>query len=562
MEPSSRNIDSLFHAAIRIEDFDERARDLDVHCRDPRVRTEIERLLEAHEGSGSFLSQPPPSFDVTEQHDPVSGNRISVLKALGRAFGVNPSVSLHDAAELAEDPVQHLSSDELPRGDAGNRYQLFGEIARGGMGAVIKGRDTDLGRDLAVKVLLKKHRQRPEAIQRFVEEAQIGGQLQHPAIAPVYELGQFDDQRPYFTMKKARAEEERKRRRVTSALALTVLTLVLAISGGGLWLQTQKAVAANEVAVAASRLAEKEQEKARLETEAKEELRWVLYRSDIRRVQTALEAGNHSAVKEILAQHIPQPGQRDLRGFEWHYLYRRCPVPQQSQVFPWEDDALWEWQYQVSGDGNRIAAIISDEDGNTPLIGVGSTKTGKREWSTHLDVPTDQPELRLPSIDEWAYWQLNHDGSIAVVERTAEGEGATTKTITMWKLDHNGEIVDLYRSTKNEELKQWYVSPSEAKVVGIVGVRSEEDETIIRDELRIWDQTTREEKRIQRAGQIPPGRFWHSRLAFSGDGKVLGEFTHPMPQDAADTKKGLPIEGELSVYDTATLESSLVKSGL
>ena len=36
---------------------------------------------------------------------------------------------------------------------------------------------------------------------RFVEEAQIGGQLQHPGIAPVYELGQFADQRPFFTMK-------------------------------------------------------------------------------------------------------------------------------------------------------------------------------------------------------------------------------------------------------------------------------------------------------------------------------------------------------------------------
>ncbi len=39
------------------------------------------------------------------------------------------------------------------------------------------------------------------SIQRFIEEAQIGGQLQHPGIAPVYELGQFADQRPYFTMK-------------------------------------------------------------------------------------------------------------------------------------------------------------------------------------------------------------------------------------------------------------------------------------------------------------------------------------------------------------------------
>ena len=93
------------------------------------------------------------------------------------------------------------ASGEVPHTDADGRYQLHGEIARGGMGAIIKGRDIDLGRDLAVKVLLEEYREKGEVIQRFVEEAQIGGQLQHPGIVPVYELGQFQDQRPFFTMK-------------------------------------------------------------------------------------------------------------------------------------------------------------------------------------------------------------------------------------------------------------------------------------------------------------------------------------------------------------------------
>jgi serine/threonine-protein kinase len=81
------------------------------------------------------------------------------------------------------------------------RLQLLGELARGGMGAIIKGRDSDLGRDLAVKVLLEQHREKPELIRRFVEEAQISGQLQHPGVVPVYELGTFADNRPYFAMK-------------------------------------------------------------------------------------------------------------------------------------------------------------------------------------------------------------------------------------------------------------------------------------------------------------------------------------------------------------------------
>jgi serine/threonine-protein kinase len=81
------------------------------------------------------------------------------------------------------------------------RVQLLGEIARGGMGVVLKGRDPDLGRDLAVKVLLESHKETPDLVRRFVEEAQIGGQLQHPGVVPVYELGTFGHRRPYFTMK-------------------------------------------------------------------------------------------------------------------------------------------------------------------------------------------------------------------------------------------------------------------------------------------------------------------------------------------------------------------------
>ncbi|MDP1805537.1 MAG: serine/threonine-protein kinase, partial [Acidimicrobiales bacterium] len=105
---------------------------------------------------------------------------------------------------LRDDPSDHNfvqpSSPEMPRG-ADNRYQLLGEIARGGMGVVLKGRDPDLGRDLAFKVLRAELAGKPAAVQRFIEEAQVGGQLQHPGVVPVYDLGRFADGRPYFAMK-------------------------------------------------------------------------------------------------------------------------------------------------------------------------------------------------------------------------------------------------------------------------------------------------------------------------------------------------------------------------
>ena len=69
------------------------------------------------------------------------------------------------------------------------------------MGVVLRAHDADLGRDLAVKVLRESFRDQPEMVRRFVEEAQIGGQLQHPGIVPVYELGSLADRRPYIAMR-------------------------------------------------------------------------------------------------------------------------------------------------------------------------------------------------------------------------------------------------------------------------------------------------------------------------------------------------------------------------
>ena len=62
--------------------------------------------------------------------------------------GLNPVV-LPDAAGESSHIVK-TQSDALPKAaQAGDRYQLSGEIARGGMGAILRGRDVDLGRDLA-----------------------------------------------------------------------------------------------------------------------------------------------------------------------------------------------------------------------------------------------------------------------------------------------------------------------------------------------------------------------------------------------------------------------------
>ncbi|MFB3065566.1 MAG: serine/threonine-protein kinase, partial [Planctomycetota bacterium] len=100
--------------------------------------------------------------------------------------------------ETPEDPG--AKPKEIARHQTG-RYEVVGEIGSGAVGEVLKAHDVDLGRDVAMKVLRAEHQGNAELIRRFVEEAQVGGQLQHPGIVPVYELGLQADKRPYFAMK-------------------------------------------------------------------------------------------------------------------------------------------------------------------------------------------------------------------------------------------------------------------------------------------------------------------------------------------------------------------------
>src|SRR6516165_10312704 len=69
------------------------------------------------------------------------------------------------------------------------------------MGEVLLVHEPRLNRRLALKVLRAEYGQQAGLVRRFVEEAQIAGQLQHPGIAPIHELGTLPDGRPFFTMK-------------------------------------------------------------------------------------------------------------------------------------------------------------------------------------------------------------------------------------------------------------------------------------------------------------------------------------------------------------------------
>ena len=94
---------------------------------------------------------------------------------------------------------------DLSRQDFTHRYRAGRKLGEGSMGEVIVSRDMRILRDVAMKRLHHEHHaQRPDLRDRFLREARVQGQLEHPSVVPVYEIGVDDEGREFFTMKRVR----------------------------------------------------------------------------------------------------------------------------------------------------------------------------------------------------------------------------------------------------------------------------------------------------------------------------------------------------------------------
>jgi tRNA A-37 threonylcarbamoyl transferase component Bud32 len=129
------------------------------------------------------------------------------------------------------------------------RYELHRMLGQGGMGEVRLCEDKRIGREVAFKAMRADTALRRDAIPRFLREARVQGQLEHPAVVPVYDLGLDDAGQPFFTMKRIRglslhevvqrlkdkdrdAEERFTRRRLLAAFNTVCLALDYAHSRG------------------------------------------------------------------------------------------------------------------------------------------------------------------------------------------------------------------------------------------------------------------------------------------------------------------------------------------
>ncbi|MDA0840808.1 MAG: protein kinase, partial [Planctomycetota bacterium] len=97
--------------------------------------------------------------------------------------------------------LRRLSDVLTQTSPAHQRYRSRHEIAKGGMGVVNLCIDESINRPVAMKVMRERLSNSKEGRVRFLEEAQITGQLEHPNIVPIHELGQDAEGNLYFTMK-------------------------------------------------------------------------------------------------------------------------------------------------------------------------------------------------------------------------------------------------------------------------------------------------------------------------------------------------------------------------
>ncbi len=97
--------------------------------------------------------------------------------------------------------LEHTVAPQQTLLSAVSGYELREEVGRGGMGVVYRARHGVMARDVAVKVMQPAYRPEQAARARFVREARLTGQLQHPGIPAVHELGTLADGSPYLAMK-------------------------------------------------------------------------------------------------------------------------------------------------------------------------------------------------------------------------------------------------------------------------------------------------------------------------------------------------------------------------
>jgi serine/threonine-protein kinase len=141
------------------------------------------------------LPEAPVSRQPRRNPPPASGREPARASTAYSSRAPGDESALVEASGLAPDAIHE-----------GARYTEREVLGEGGMGKIFLCHDERVGRDVAMKVLRTKYAKQPDTLARFMREARIQGQLEHPSIVPVYDLMRRPNGDVCFTMKRVRGK--------------------------------------------------------------------------------------------------------------------------------------------------------------------------------------------------------------------------------------------------------------------------------------------------------------------------------------------------------------------
>ncbi len=407
------------------------------------------------------------------------------------------------------DEVRRLiQEDEPPRPSV--RLSSAGDLA-----ALAASRGTEPGRlaglvrgelDWVVMKALEKDRSR-----RYETAAGFAADVER------YLADEVVEARPPSTWYRLRKFASRNRTPLAVA-GLLIAALVAGVAGTSIGLA--QAVGERRKADAARNAAEENEKKAVRAGEqlqaARDELWAQLYASRAGQIQAAWNADDYGRARELLAAQIPAAGQRDLRGFEWHYFDRQLNADLRTVTLP----RARPYMAPISPDGSRLLRFI--EEGESLFLKSFDTSTGR----VALSIPLPPKSAIRPAYSPDSKWIVAtiHDQSGPVMN-------IGTADVRRWDAASGAEAPRVRGVTT---LSGVMAGPDALPAVW--AQRTKDDKGPV---YRIWDGAT------VKVINLPEGR-WGNELAISADGAVLAMAVEKDGKGAVElveARTGRPLAG-------------------
>jgi len=182
------------------------------------VTADMETIVDSEAGTQTvFDDRKMSSFEgenITDANIRLEKN-VAAIKLIRNFLNIDPSIDLEHSSRsyyaskttLEDSQTGPSVRDIITKAQQDTKYIVDDMIGRGGMGAVMGTVDQDIRRKVAMKIMLPQDRTNTSKVKRFLEEAQITGQLEHPNIVPVHEIGIDEESKIYFTMKLVQGED-------------------------------------------------------------------------------------------------------------------------------------------------------------------------------------------------------------------------------------------------------------------------------------------------------------------------------------------------------------------